>query len=1557
MSQAKEPTVSAQEWNKKVQSASESGVFDAHGCRLSSFPSEILSFRSLKKIFLQTNLIETLPSEIGNFPNLSILYLQDNKLHDIPPDLGKLSCLSILALHGNQIRYIPRDLGYCENLQVLSLSNNRLTQVPLEIGRCEKLKSLDLKDNADLAVPPEYIIVQGPAKVSEYMLRYGAALSSQNLNLAKLKLRGFPTEITWTGSFLTELDLSNNSEISELPYSISSLTSLRKLCIDKSNLNGRLTQGLGHLTNLTHLSLKSNQISSIPIGLGRATELKTISLEKNLPLTLPPKEIQSKGSGAVLEFLHMLVVGEGKGAVSLSGLGLTSVDFFHVAVCSHQLEVLQQVPASGGPWSHLTSLDLSGNRIISLGSMLELMTNLQKLISNKNRLSEIPENVTRLQALRELELEDNAFSSFPVVVCLGDEGTVVERRSEYGSSSDDFKIDEGTEWRAGRASSSLEVLNLSNNRLATLNKVLVSVSQLKVLRLANNTLEKLPPLFFRLQQLEELNINRNKFVSIPRDVFQCTSLRRLFVANNKISEIPDLIESLKEMEEIDVSNNLVEDIPLQLGRLLKLARADFSGNVLKGVPVNLTSAGDEVLLNFWKAMYDSRRSNKFVASNLGMQDLPNQLVALTWLDSLDLSRNELLDLNTIVCTLTLLRNLDISDNKLVTLPDDIGNLTNLRHLNISDNRIRRLPLRLGLCRNLRELVLDSSMIVIPSQHILSLGVDKTLIFLRRMLEAGEVGRLGLKGMKLAEIPKDTWKTVGLQELLLDKNEIIQIDSEILQMDSLVILAANMNRIENLNFLLGEAGKPPWDRERLPFLARVELRGNLLRDIPTEISRLKSLKVLKLDNNALQDLPQGICLLTELEVLTVSKNSLTSLPGNLSFLAELSVLDISVNKINYLPFALGKLLDISKFVFDSNPIREPPIEIVRKGPGPLLNYLENCHMALTSNALDASGLNLYEVPTEICRIRSLTRLDLSNNRIGMVRDQFADLSCLEDLNLSENILRGFPLVLCSLTQLSKLNLSHNRITELPITVGRLTNLRHLGIEGLKLTKPASEVRELPASGLIQYMRSLLLVWLGKEDTLEISSYSFRNFPNEVEDLGTRLRSLNLDHNSIPSIPESVSVLDKIHVLSVRQNRLQALPHSLKCFSSLRELDVSRNHIVNLPDVMLRSISSFSADYNAISELPPRMCKWTTLKSLSINNNELKSLPSRFGRLVHLVSVKFASNRLVFLPKSFAMLSRLTLLDLASNLLNFLPLEVAKLTSITSISLTGNRLAVLPPQISLCTKIVSLEVSPEHLIVPPPETLVDGIKSMFSYLGALHSASSSDSLLLNHWDLRSFPLDGNFLLNLTSLSLSKNKFSMIPDSIESYSRVVFLNLDGNALETLPEPIKNLNKSLTDLSVCNNRLIRLPKAILDRTVRTHKACSTRVASQPTSFHSRPGVYLEPDETAELESEPNQSHPRSVCHSLQPAATASRRQPGHSLQRRIVPRLRVGYEILFLPLERLLAGLSATCGSASTSSSTTPRGRRTSLLGSPSPDTESSTRPAKFFAAGRMRSGSTCD
>jgi protein-tyrosine phosphatase len=87
--------------------------------------------------------------------------------------------------------------------------------------------------------------------------------------------------------------------------------------------------------------------------------------------------------------------------------------------------------------------------------------------------------------------------------------------------------------------------------------------------------------------------------------------------------------------------------------------------------------------------------------------------------------------------------------------------------------------------------------------------------------------------------------------------------------------------------------------------------------------------------------------------------------------------------------------------------------------------------------------------------------------------------------------------------------------------------------------------------------------------------------------TSLVKLNLDCNSLMTLPEDFGSLCFLTHLSLRQNRLQAVPATLCMMDALEVLDISNNLISELPDELsdLKQLQKLVADFNYFTCIPP------------------------------------------------------------------------------------------------------------------------------------------------------------------------------------------------------------------------------------------------------------------------------------------------------------------------------------------------------------------------------------
>ncbi len=153
---------------------------------------------------------------------------------------------------------------------------------------------------------------------------------------------------------------------------------------------------------------------------------------------------------------------------------------------------------------------------------------------------------------------------------------------------------------------------------------------------------------------------------------------------------------------------------------------------------------------------------------------------------------------------------------------------------------------------------------------------------------------------------------------------------------------------------------------------LNLSGQKIQELPSELFELKNLKRLILDHNPLISLPSEISTFPQLELLSLAHVNLTELPCDFSNLSNLRYLDLSHNQIVTFPFPILQLRSLEQLILHHNLLRLLPSEI---SDLTLLEHLDLHHnqlIALYAEVLDLEELRYLDiyanpirnVPTEI-----------------------------------------------------------------------------------------------------------------------------------------------------------------------------------------------------------------------------------------------------------------------------------------------------------------------------------------------------------------------------------------------------------------------------------------------------------------------------------------------------------------------------------------------------------------------------------------------------------------
>ncbi|MCX6181999.1 MAG: leucine-rich repeat-containing protein kinase family protein [Bacteroidetes bacterium] len=135
---------------------------------------------------------------------------------------------------------------------------------------------------------------------------------------------------------------------------------------------------------------------------------------------------------------------------------------------------------------------------------------------------------------------------------------------------------------------SLEILDLSGNKLSELPNDLHRLKKLKILFLANNEFTEFPSTLANIPSLTMIGFKSNKITKVPENAFP-PHLRWLILTDNKIKQLPVSIGKCTKLQKCALAGNELEGLPEEMAACTNLELLRISANKIKVFPEWLLS--------------------------------------------------------------------------------------------------------------------------------------------------------------------------------------------------------------------------------------------------------------------------------------------------------------------------------------------------------------------------------------------------------------------------------------------------------------------------------------------------------------------------------------------------------------------------------------------------------------------------------------------------------------------------------------------------------------------------------------------------------------------------------------------------------------------------------------------------------------------------------------------------------------------------------------------------------------------------------------------------------
>ncbi|CAG9563755.1 unnamed protein product [Danaus chrysippus] len=635
--------------------------------------------------------------------------------------------------------------------------------------------------------------------------------------------------------------------------------------------------------------------------------------------------------------------------------------------------------------SSLTTLNMSRNLISTIESVdfqIEASSGLRTIDLSYNQLETVPDNCfLKFPRLLYLDLSHNSIKKIELLTFEGMRNieTLLLSYNEIKSVGLNFV-----------RFINLKMLELDHNELTSLSEgSLKNLLNLEHLNLSSNQLNTIQEDSFRgLQKLQEIDLSNNQIKTVPAYLFQSNiNLHTVYLSNNNIDTIQDGAFDGTNITELSIKGNcIIGTINSNTFLGVHIDSLDLSGG-------KITTIGEEAFSNMGSdltCLNLSRNSIEIMSKSCFKN--------LTSLSKLDLSNNDLVEIDIDSRDLKMLEELYLNKNKIKKVHNVVfRDLESLLTLDLSENALQELQENYfeGL-KNLKTLLLNNNEL-----HFLASNVFKAIENLKKLdmsqtrissitnnlfeglfsLEILNISRSQLKTIEFAAFDRTSW----IKILDISYNELEKFTVSTIQLSRLTQLYLNHNRLKNIT---------ETTFSNMNSLEKVNLSHNNISHIHSSSLRsLSHLNFVDLNFNIDIEIPGDV-----FNNLHISEVSLANIkrPFNFSQANNVSITTLILSECN--------ISDIdSLFVYNINNLQK-------------LLLQSNLITSLTKESFKSMPL--------------LNSLELSRNRISFIQPgTFLHADMINTLYLNDNDLRTLQYgSLDGLKNLHFLNLSSNAITE-------------------------------------------------------------------------------------------------------------------------------------------------------------------------------------------------------------------------------------------------------------------------------------------------------------------------------------------------------------------------------------------------------------------------------------------------------------------------------------------------------------------------------------------------
>ena len=605
-------------------------------------------------------------------------------------------------------------------------------------------------------------------------------------------------------------------------------------------------------------------------------------------------------------------------------------------------------------------------------------------------------------------------------------------------------------------------------------------------------------------------------------------------------------------------------LPLVAAVPLKSSLSNYIIDIDNGILKNVQFKGEAV--------------NELDLSGLGIRSLEkNSLDNVPNLKSLSLANNSLQSLPEFMFSnLTNLEYLSLAENRLSSLEYLFIRLEKLRVLNISCNPVMHLRRGhlFGLTKSTTILTEGNSLWSISTGVFTNsfLKDEEELKHLEKIKAEADIDIQNDEPEKDLSLVTEN-NALNINDYIPSQTKLISVNKLKLCMPEKIVLS-----IEPL-----EDGKtvsngcielPINEKDRSLNLRGLGIKGfhegwYQLQYLPIVSLDLANNEITEITKELLNDLPEGLI------YVNLIGNRIRGIWSQVIENRYLKMLNLRNNLIEKVEEGAFQKTNLTALFLNGNQLED-------------LSFASSLPQTLTELVL--SGNQISSISNEaFSTLSRLVYLNLANNKISKLQDDvFKGLTSLQVLIITRNGMTEIePKAFCDLKQLTTLYLHRNSLTELQKgTFSELESLKDLNLAWNKLIRITKDTfANLPPTLDFLHLDFNEINALEKGSFLNVPRFTLSLTGNKISDIPRgafdlpTLRDLHLNNNTLTTIDgDSYEGLPQLKRLWLNENQIREIPKgSCKNLGSLNILDISRNPFQKLQNGAFYGLSSIRGNF--------------------------------------------------------------------------------------------------------------------------------------------------------------------------------------------------------------------------------------------------------------------------------------------------------------------------------------------------------------------------------------------